>query len=227
VAFVLSRGSAASPICQWEVGEADRLGKRVIPVICAPLGEAAPPQRLRDLNYIFFYPEEKSPGSGFGAGLKRLVAALKLDLNWVRDQTRYGLLAASWEDGGKAENRLLLGSDVAAAKTWLERRPRTMPEPSETVRNFIRASEEAETRRMSEERRRLAEITAAQEERERGPSSNRTELLGKSTSPPTRLVSSAPRKASSARLLVASPIAFRITCVWCGMAPSWLWTPFA
>ena len=130
VAFVLSPRSAASPICQWEVDEADRLAKRVIPVICTPLGDAAPPQRLRDLNYIYFYPEEKSPGSGFGAGLKRLVAALKLDLNWVRDQTRYGLLAASWEAGGKAENRLLLGSDVAAAKDWLERRPRTMPEPN-------------------------------------------------------------------------------------------------
>ena len=166
VAFVLSPRSAASPICQWEVDEADRLAKRVIPVICGPLGDAAPPQRLRDLNYIYFYPEEKSPGSGFGAGLKRLVAALKLDLNWVRDQTRYGLLAASWEDGGKAENRLLLGSDVAAAKNWLERRPRTMPEPTEAVRNFIRASEEAEARRTSEERRRLAEIAEAQKERE-------------------------------------------------------------
>ena len=85
----------------------------------------------------------------------------------MRDQTRYGLLAASWEAGGKAENRLLLGSDVAAAKDWLERRPRTMPEPSEAVRDFIRASEEAETRRTSEERRRLAEIAAAQEEREK------------------------------------------------------------
>ena len=31
VAFVLSPRSAASPICQWEVGEVDRLGKRVIP----------------------------------------------------------------------------------------------------------------------------------------------------------------------------------------------------
>src|SRR5262249_43693200 len=78
VVFALSPKSVSSKFCQWEVVETDRLHKRLIPIVCAALDNAPVPQRLKDLNYIFFYPEPKSPGSGFGAGLKNLVAALKL-----------------------------------------------------------------------------------------------------------------------------------------------------
>ena len=67
--FVLSPASARSEICAWEVEEAARLGKRILPVNCRPLEGASPPPRLRDLNYIFFYAEPKVPGSGFGTGL--------------------------------------------------------------------------------------------------------------------------------------------------------------
>ena len=75
VVFALSPKSVSSPYCQWEVAETDRLRKRLIPIVCTALGDAPVPQRLKDLNYIFFYQEPKSPGSGFGAGLKNLVAA--------------------------------------------------------------------------------------------------------------------------------------------------------
>jgi hypothetical protein len=59
VVFVLSPTSARSEICAWEVGEAARLGKRILPVNCRPLEGASPPPRLRDLNYIFFYEDPK------------------------------------------------------------------------------------------------------------------------------------------------------------------------
>jgi TIR domain-containing protein/WD40 domain-containing protein len=157
VVFALSPKSVSSSYCQWEVGETDRLRKRLIPIVCIALGDALVPQRLKDLNYIFFCPEPKSPGSGFGAGLKKLVAALKLDPDWERDQTRYSGLGASWEAGGRPENRLLSGGDIGLAKDWLERRPHEMPEPTELVRDFIKASEAAEEARSSAELHRLAE----------------------------------------------------------------------
>src|SRR5262249_48863816 len=69
VVFVLSPAAARSSICAWEVDEAAQLGKRIVPVACRALDDAKPPARLRDLNYIFFYSEPKSPGSGFGLGL--------------------------------------------------------------------------------------------------------------------------------------------------------------
>ncbi len=52
------------------------LGKRIIPVLGRLLDGAIPPPQLADLNYIFFYEEPRSPGSGFGTGLLALVTAL-------------------------------------------------------------------------------------------------------------------------------------------------------
>src|SRR5262249_28252606 len=76
VVFVLSPTSARSEICDWEVEEATRLGKRILHVVCRPLNGASPPPRLRERNYIFFYDDPKAaPGSGFGSGLAKLIAA--------------------------------------------------------------------------------------------------------------------------------------------------------
>ncbi|NJM56128.1 MAG: toll/interleukin-1 receptor domain-containing protein [Verrucomicrobiae bacterium] len=77
VVFVLSPSSARSEMCAWEVDEATRLGKRILPVLPYALGDATAPEKLRDRNYVMFYPEPRAPGSGFGAGLTSLVAALE------------------------------------------------------------------------------------------------------------------------------------------------------
>ena len=61
IVFVLTPASAVSSVCQWEVEEALRLKKRVVPVLAAPLGDALPYEPLRDLNYIHFYPEPADP----------------------------------------------------------------------------------------------------------------------------------------------------------------------
>ena len=79
VVFVMSPESATSPICAWEVDEASRLAKRILPVIITPLGAAKPPERLQQLNFIHFYAEKSVPGSGFGDGLVKLNVALKSD----------------------------------------------------------------------------------------------------------------------------------------------------
>src|SRR5262249_29531449 len=89
VVFVLSPNSASSETCNWEVEEAARLNKRILPTVCRPLEGASPPARLRDRNYIFFYDEPKVPGSGFGTGLADLVTALNTDFDWLREHTRY------------------------------------------------------------------------------------------------------------------------------------------
>jgi hypothetical protein len=92
-----ARGTARSEICAWEVEEATRLGKRILPVNCRPLEGASPPPRLRDLNYIFFHEDPKAPGAGFGTGLAKLVAALNTDFDWLREHTRYLQRATEWD----------------------------------------------------------------------------------------------------------------------------------
>jgi TIR domain len=107
VVFVLSPSSAQSDICVWEVGEAVQLGKRIIPVLCRMLGDAKAPQQLADRDYIYFYPEPKFPGSGFGPGLKRLAAALNTDLDWVREHRA----TSDWQRSGRrSASRRIVGS---------------------------------------------------------------------------------------------------------------------
>jgi WD40 repeat protein len=167
VIFVVSPTSARSEICAWEVDEALRLSKRVLPIVCDPLGNAEPSPKLQDLNYVFFYDEPSAPGSGFGVGLARLVEALNTDIEWVREHTRLLARATEWDESGRPENRLLFGSVIADAKAWAARRPKNAPELTPLHLDFIRASEEAETLRTNEAHQQLARIAAAQEERAR------------------------------------------------------------
>jgi hypothetical protein len=167
VVFVLSPSSAGSPICDWEVDEATRLSKRILPIICRSLEGASPPLRLRERNYIFFYDDPKAaPGSGFGSGLAKLVAALNTDFEWLREHTRYLQRATEWLKGGRPANRLLSGDDIAEAKAWAARRPKSAPEPTALHLDFIRASEEEAQARSSALHKQLEEMAAAQTERE-------------------------------------------------------------
>src|SRR5262245_794493 len=166
VVVVLSPTSARSEICTWEVEEAAQLGKRILPVNCRPLEGASPSPRLRDLNYIFFYADPKVSDSGFGTGLASLVAALNTDFDWLREHTRYLQRATEWDKGGRPANRLLSGDDIAEAKAWAARRPKSAPEPTSLHLDFIRASEEEAEARSSAERKRLDEIAAAQTEQQ-------------------------------------------------------------
>jgi hypothetical protein len=166
VVFVLSPSSARSEICDWEVEEAARLNKRILPVNCRPLKDVNPPARLRELNYIYFYEEPKLPGSGFGTGLADLVTALNTDFDWLREHTRYLQRAIEWDTGGRPANRLLSGNDIRAAKAWAAARPKSAPELTALQLYFIRASEEEAEARLSEQRKQLEAVAAAQAARE-------------------------------------------------------------
>ena len=97
----------------------------------------------------------KAPGSGFGTGLAKLVAALNTDFDWLREHTRYLQRATEWDRGGRPANRLLSGDDIAEAKAWVARRPKSAPEPTALHLDFIRASEEEAEARSSAQRKQL------------------------------------------------------------------------
>ena len=168
VVFVLSPSSARSEICGWEVEQSAEVGKRILPIVCRPLGDAGAPPRLQGLNYIFFYAEPGAPGSGFGHGLKSLSEALNTNFEWLREHTRYLQRASEWNDGGRPTNRLLTGGDIAEAKAWEARRPKTAPELTALQLDFIRASEAEAEARSSAEFQRLKAMQEANAERRSG-----------------------------------------------------------
>ena len=162
VVFVLSPDSAASKICGWEVEEAIRRGKQVIPILCRPLGDQQPHERLRDLNYIHFYADPDMPGSGFGTGQVRLIDALSVDVNWLREQTRLGELAERWQQGGQPNDLLVRGTELSGYQTWRDNKPDNAPELTPEQRNFLAASEEAQAARESTQAKRLEDMAQAQ-----------------------------------------------------------------
>lgn len=156
IVFILSPKSAASPVCRWEVEEAHRNSKRIIPVLAVPLGGAAAPEQLAALNYVRF-----DEGRSFMAGLTALRRALNTDISWLREHTRLLDRAREWAAAGRLENRMLSGSDIANAKAWLQRRPKDAPEPTELHRDYIQASDQAEVTRLSAERQRAEMLQRA------------------------------------------------------------------
>ncbi|MEM7425050.1 MAG: toll/interleukin-1 receptor domain-containing protein [Pseudomonadota bacterium] len=147
--FVLSPRSVKSKECRWEVEEAQRASKRVLPVEIENVDGLEVPGQLNTRHYIGF----KGTAS-FMTGLSVLREALNTDLDWVREHTRLLARAREWDEAGRAGNRLMAGSDIAAAKAWLGSRPEHAEAPTELHHDFIHASEEAEAEKLSAERER-------------------------------------------------------------------------
>lgn len=155
IVFVLTAESAASEVCAWEAGEAQRLGKRVLPVLLGPLGGVDVPPVLKSLNYIHFYTDPEIPGSGAYEGLRRLERALNTDIEWIRDQTRLSERAAEWRSAHN-EDLLLRGHILHEAHEWLERAPGGAVVPTE-LREYISASADAQVQRDAEAKAQLVE----------------------------------------------------------------------
>jgi hypothetical protein len=219
IVFVMSPESAVSEICAWEVEEAYRLSKRILPIITTDLGGALPPERLQKLNYIHFYAEKSVPGSGFGSGLMKLTEALNTDLGWVREHSRIGLLAASWEGAGRPVNRLLTGPDIESAKNWLGAQRKSPQEATELHRAFIAASEEAERARVAREK--AQEATARDGEIKRLVAEQEAQRLtleaGKLKAEQQAAVAEARRRRS--QMLLAIPTVLLLA----GAGSTWVW----
>ncbi len=177
IVFILSPASATSLICAWEVGEAERLSKRILPVQAVPLGAASPPPQLAALNYVRFDPNEDGRPRSFIAGLAALCRALNTDIDWLREHTRLLSRAREWISAGRIENRLLLGEDIANAKTWLENKPKDAPAPTELHHEFIAESEKHHVTRLSAERKRAKELEAAVSQAKRAARNVRRALI--------------------------------------------------
>ncbi len=156
VTFILSEKSAASEICAWEVEEARRLSKRILPVTPASAANVKAPQALSDLNWIPFYADPAVPGSGFYYGVKRLEEALRIDLDWLRSQTRYLERSSEWAKSDRAEDLLLRGEALREAHAWLGKTP-AGSSPPDGVREYLSASADAEQKREAAARLQIEE----------------------------------------------------------------------
>ena len=158
VVLVISPGALKSERCTWEVEKTLALSKRLVPVIFKSVSETEFPDQLRRLQFIHF-----DTGAGMARQLLQLTQALRVDLDWIREHTRLANLAARWHARGRPESLLLRGDDLSAVRAWAATREPAAPEITDLQRAFINSSDEAESARVSRERKQLEELARAQQ----------------------------------------------------------------
>lgn len=142
IVFVVSPDSVRSEICDWEVNRAERLEKRILPVVCRDVEDKTVPERLKRLNYVFMRTAAEEDTS-----FADLVNALEVDIEWIRQHTRYNERAVEWEKSGQPTRLLMRGNGINAAEIWRDQRPITAPELSNVQRTYIAESRLSAVRR--------------------------------------------------------------------------------
>jgi len=142
VVFVISPDAVASDVCHKEVAFAASLNKRFAPVVYRRADDAAIPQALSRLNFIFFDDEAQ-----FDQGIDRLVEALHTDIDWIRTHTEVGEQARRWDAAGRPRGLLLRSPVLEQAEHWIGSRPQNAPLPTEDTQAFIELSRGGATTR--------------------------------------------------------------------------------
>src|SRR6516164_5113062 len=150
VLFVVSPEAVKSEQCTWEVDRTLELSKRRLPVIFKSVPDHDIPEKLRRLQFVSF-----DSGTGFARPLSQLAEALRVDLPWIREHTRLGEIATRWDRRGHPESLLLRADDLDAAKSWIAARNTAAPEITDAQRALITASEDAEVKRLGNDRAQL------------------------------------------------------------------------
>lgn len=135
VLFLISPRSVASEYCDWELNEAERLAKRVFPVLVAATPLDAIPRRLARLHFTRLDDPDVQE-----AEYALLLEALRADANWVREHTRLLELAVRWDVHGRSRARLLRGKELEASEAWRDSRTPTAPELTPLHTDFLRQS---------------------------------------------------------------------------------------
>jgi WD40 repeat protein len=140
VVTCLSPGWLESEECRREYERAVELGKRLVPVVIAPIATA--PDRLSALQWI-----NASDGSDPEEVAEALLSAVDTDHDRAREHTEWLSRAVHWDGRGRDRSSLLRGRDLQSAEDWLARAG-VDPSPAPMQVALITASRRAERRRL-------------------------------------------------------------------------------
>jgi formylglycine-generating enzyme required for sulfatase activity len=138
VVFVLSPDAVNSDVALKEIAHAASLNKRFAPIVCRRVDDAAVPDALRRLNFIFFDEADR-----FEDSANKLAAALQTDIAWIRRHTEFGDTAHRWVEAGRPGGMLLRPPLLDQAEAWLALRPGGAPAPTGETEAFIVQSRKA------------------------------------------------------------------------------------
>lgn len=139
--FLISPDSIQSNVCGWEVEQAIKNGKRLIPVVVRDVRAADVPSELRSLNWIFLRESDD-----FKIGIGKLLKAIKTDYDWVEAHRRLQVKALEWERRDHEGSFLLRGRDLENAESLLVTHASSEPHPTDLQREFVLKSRQASER---------------------------------------------------------------------------------
>jgi hypothetical protein len=134
-AAVISPDFIVSKPCQEELDHAAHNNKRMVPLWHRDVDYAIVPPGLTSHPCLFFRDNDD-----FEEAFQRLIAALDIDLEWVRKHTRLLVRAKEWDSKGRDGSLLLRGKDLKAAEALQARETAKEPKLTPLQRDFIHAS---------------------------------------------------------------------------------------
>ncbi|MEL6494316.1 MAG: TIR domain-containing protein [Cyanobacteria bacterium J06623_7] len=161
--FVISPKSIASPYCNDEIEYAQKLHKRIIPVIHRAVPSQALPPVLAKTQWIDFNQHERD----FNANFPKLVRTIHTDREHVHSHTKWSQRAREWLKRDKDDALLLRGSELILAQDWLELTQKEEKQPTATnlQQEYIASSTKQVAIAAAAEQERQAEILRLQQER--------------------------------------------------------------
>jgi hypothetical protein len=114
--FVISPDAIISEYCGKEVEYADRLHKRILPIVRKDvMGNADVHPALSRHQWIFFRESDD-----FDIAFQRLIEAIALDIDRIHAHTRLLVRAIEWNDKGRKDGFLLRGKTLRKQRNgWL------------------------------------------------------------------------------------------------------------
>lgn len=140
--FIISENSVISEICSLEIKHAVENNKRLIPIVVNEVEPAQVPVPLVDLQWIFFTEQDK-----FSKALSDLIAAIRVDQDWVKAHTRLQNRALEWDRKGRPRSALIRGQNLTQAEDWFSKAAGKDPAPTVLQTEFIFTSRSESNRR--------------------------------------------------------------------------------
>jgi WD40 repeat protein len=142
VVWLISEASVASRWVKWELGEVERLKKRLVPVRIANVDPDALPESLGKIHAL---PSDEV--FDFSRHFDLLVDALKTDAAWLREATRLLDRAGQWKAKDQDEAQLLGGRALSDAEGWVSTKPAAAPAINSEILDLLLHSRQGVSRR--------------------------------------------------------------------------------
>lgn len=129
-----------------ELGYAVQLHKKIIPIVYRKFEDYTVPEGISHINWIYFTPHA-GQDNPFEESFVRVIDAIEVDFDYVRNHTRLLQRAVEWEENHQAKSYLLIGDEITESETWLAQSAIKRPIASTQHHAFIQASRHWESQK--------------------------------------------------------------------------------